>query len=171
MVALVSMAAFAIDAATFFVVKRELQSTADAAALAGVPYLGGFWGETQPIPYPDCVSIVNPFQQAACTYVNTYINANAENATTLCQGPVTNTIIYPTRSLDPSGTPLSPALQVTVHCDARFFLGGIANLHLQPINATGSAVLGSWDSSVPPQIVNFIGSRPAARLVAPVPTP
>jgi len=174
MIALVALMAFALDAATFFVIKRELQNSADAGALAGVHFLGLY--QLQDLPdAPDACDarfrVTQPESLVACTFVH----ANWGTASKLCEDPagLTDEYVQPVSPIylpPPYETIRAPALQVTLHCDARFFLGGIINLQRQPINATALAILASWDpASSEPRIVPYAGGLRSATRLIPVP--
>src|SRR5437660_436622 len=102
MVAMVALLAFVIDAGSFFIVRRELQNAADAAALAGA------WG-----------MLVDHNQ--ASSNATTYITLNAPGAEKLCRhsvqfDPATD-VAFNSTSLS-GGT--SERITVTVHCEADY---------------------------------------------------
>jgi uncharacterized membrane protein len=152
-IALVALLAFVVDAASFFIIRSELQNAADAAALAGVALC----------PCP-------PNDAGARAIAEQYVRLNAPNAEKLCRhtvafNPVTD-VDFPSASLNGGS---SPAMRVTVRCQADYTFGRIINLVSRTISANATAVLGRWDTSVTPhQIVDYLTGTlyPAVRLVA-----
>jgi hypothetical protein len=155
MVAMVSLLAFVIDAGSFFIVRRELQNAADAAALAGA------YGMI--VDHP-----------TASSAASTYLYLNAPNAEKLCRHAVQ---FDPVADVHFGSTALaggtSETITVTAHCEADYTFGRILNLGHRPISAQATAALGSWDTTVTPhEIHDYIASfvtppvpPPAVRLI------
>ncbi|HEY3062397.1 MAG TPA: pilus assembly protein TadG-related protein [Chloroflexota bacterium] len=152
MVGMVGMLAFVIDAGSFFVVRRELQNAADAAALAAVAMC----------PCP----LASPSQAQARFIAQQYVAANAFDVEQLCRHavlfvPATDVTFPSPRDLTGVGF-ASPVVTVTVRCEADYTFGRILNLppH-RTISAHATAALGAWDVSVTPhQVVNYVNGSP-----------
>ncbi len=150
MVGIVAMLAFVIDAGSFFIVRRELQNAADAAALAAVAMC----------PCPTSA----PANRAQARFIaQQYVSANAFDIEQLCRHAVlfvpASDVAFGTRHLTPSGT--TDAVTVTVRCEADYTFGRILNLQHRTIAAHATAAIGVWDVSVTPhQVVDYLGSIP-----------
>jgi hypothetical protein len=157
MVSIVAIVAFVIDASTFFVIRRELQNAADAAALAGALYIS----PNTPVPAPGTCNTSDPSPafpsppypavlrngpmhpepvKAACYYAD----INSAQATRLCNTPAGFKNAY-TRG-DSHGGPY-PVLVVEVSCKAQYSFGRIMNLAPREISAYAIAALGTWDTT------------------------
>jgi Putative Flp pilus-assembly TadE/G-like len=154
MVAIVGAVAFVIDYGFFQEGRRELQSAADSAALAGVVFL------------PAC-----PSAGAGCATPN-----NAQDAATLyiaANGPVARQLCgHPSVSVAPSATTnpgtytnsvtqpgLYYTLTVSLSCNPGFSFGRIfASLTNEQIGASATAIVGSLGSvscSAPVDVVGY----------------
>jgi uncharacterized membrane protein len=136
MVAVVGGLAMVIDAGMFFVIQRQLQSAADAGALAGA------WYQPICLTPPGC-RLSPPTAQSVAQSV---ARANAETIKGLCGGNI---------SVPPpaSGTPLNlprnvNAIVVTVECDAPYTFGRILGLTTpKHISASAAAAIGDRDAN------------------------
>lgn len=153
MVAMVSFLAFVVDAGMFFMIHRELQNTADAAALAGATFLE--LPSKNPPPTGEPLKTPAPTSQCSGTFGGLTGNAlsaarvackygfrNAVTAGKLCLGPVQ--MDNPT-----FGTwhDVSPTLVVTFHCEAGYSFGRIiSGLTDRTISASAEAALGLRES-------------------------
>jgi hypothetical protein len=169
-ISIVAMMAFAIDAATFFVIRRELQNAADAAALAGAMYISSDTSVTPPPQpagsQPNCSYILDddpavpdfmspPYPsglrngpsypdavRAACYWAN--YNLYNGQASRLCNSKAHFKNAY-TRA-DQHGQPY-PELVVEVTCDAQYSFGRILNLRDREVSAYAIGALGVWVDS------------------------
>jgi hypothetical protein len=156
-IAMVSMLAFVVDAASFFIIRRELQNAADAAALAGVALC----------PCP-------PNDAAARAMADQYVRLNAPNAEKLCRhrvafdpSPSGSDVAFNSRILTPTGS-ASPTMSITVRCQADYTFGRITNLLSRTISAHATAALGRWDTTMTPHQVSdyLLGDpNPTTRLL------
>jgi uncharacterized membrane protein len=157
MVGMVAMLAFVIDAGSFFIVRRELQNAADAAALAAVAMC----------PCPPA-AVANRAQ--ARLVAQRYVSANAFDAEQLCRHRVLfvpdTDVSFGSSHLTSVGT--SDSVIVTIRCEADYTFGRILNLQHRTIAAHATAALGVWDVSVMPhQVIDYITGdpNPTTRLI------
>jgi len=150
---MVGFLAYVIDAGMFFMIRRELQNTADTAALAGAAWLrplstNGEPASTLQMPSPLPSQCNNTFgqptpdtiraAQAACAYGE----QNAATARKLC--------LTPDVQMDPpivgqwaGHSAVSPTMVVNFHCVAGYSFGRIIpGLTSRPISAHAEAALG-----------------------------
>jgi hypothetical protein len=176
-----------VDAGVYFVVQRQLQNAADAAALAAVWYdpacpsghkdsFGNFdWKTagcqpTQPDPTPvNCQASPPPpnppylYDPKPCTAATEEVLANQSVALSLCAGPNLPTGTIPVVITVSPGTPLYiPQVStyvVTLSCDAPHWFGrALPNVNLtMHISVSASAALG-W---LGPNGQLLGGSRPS----------
>jgi hypothetical protein len=132
MVAIVGGLAIVVDAGIFLVVQRQLQTAADAGALAGA------WHDPIcPGTSPGCLGPPN----SASTFAVNVAQANGDTVKQLCGGVVT---------VDPpaTGTTLiRPAnvntIVVTVKCQAGYSFGRILGLDRKLVTASAAAAIGN----------------------------
>jgi hypothetical protein len=160
MVAMLGAVSMVIDAGVFFVIQRQLQTAADAAALAAVwydpacPYFTpwGSYGCQPPNsspPEPECAVAPNQ-NDAPCNAAADSVKANWSVALALCAGPksATGTVqIAAGPGIPPSGSLNVPAVQpyvVTVTCNAPHWFAQVLPgvLPTMTISASASAALG-----------------------------
>ena len=145
MVALVGGMAMVIDTGIFFVIQRQLQSAADAGALAGAWY--------DPIcPQSGTIVGCRPSPPTAQTVARAVAQANADAVRQLCGGAVTVPVPR-------AGTPLNlpqnvNAIVVTVECDAPYTFGRILGL-VAPKHITASAAAAIGDRDTNGDITDF----------------
>jgi hypothetical protein len=135
MVALVGGLAMVVDTGMFFVIQRQMQSAADAGALAGA------WHK------PICASDTACFgpDGSAQVVAREVALANAAALSELCIGGVN--VPVPT-----AGTPLNRpvnvnAIVVTAECDAAYSFGRILGLSSKHISASAAAAIGDRDGN------------------------
>jgi Putative Flp pilus-assembly TadE/G-like len=152
-ISIVAIMAFAIDAATFFVIRRELQNAADAAALAGAMYLSP--DAPTPAPIGNCINPDHPVAPAprndtAVRVACHYARLNLEQASRLCNTPsdIESNEGLPYTRIDPGGRPYYVVV-VQVSCEAQFSFGRIINLHDRQVSAYAIAALGTWAYAPP----------------------
>jgi hypothetical protein len=163
MMALVGALSMVVDAGLFFVAERNMQSAADAAALAAV-WSGTASGGSGPCASVDPVTI-DPQRYGGCdlnadavTTAQAFLDANLNIANGLCSGPHNQlnlqTNVYPGFRLN---IPNVSVLVVTVQCDARhWFTGVFPDLPLtKHISVSAAATIG-WPSPNPPY--DIVGS-------------
>lgn len=174
MVAMVGFLAFVIDAGMFFMIRRELQNTADAAALAGAAFLEKQTNNPLPpngdvlnVPplTPQCtgglgLTSPSPEQLKAAQIACTYGFQNAVTAGKLCLGPVQ--MDTPTFGKWPPKN-ISPTIVVNFHCEAGYSFGRIiSGLTNRQISASAEAALGLRESltclacTSPSNVTDFI---------------
>jgi hypothetical protein len=150
MVAMVALLAYVIDAGMFFMIRRELQNTADTAALAGAAYLYPP-GPALPVIPPGCVELAtvmwgltNPQQINSAEVACAYARRNAPAARSLC-------VNYVQMDRPSFGTwPGHPSLAMTVavHCEAMYSFGRILTLQSKTIGAHATGAIGLHDRGV-----------------------
>jgi Flp pilus assembly protein TadG len=160
-----------VDAGVYFVIQRQLQNAADAAALAAVWYdpacpsgnpawLNAGCQSSAPGPAPvNCQSSPQPpnppypYDPRPCTAATQEVLANQNVALSLCAGPNLPTGQIPVNVVATPGTPLNvPQVStyiVTVSCDAPHWFGRIfpsvaLTMH---ISSSASAALGWLDTN------------------------
>jgi hypothetical protein len=154
MVAMLGFLALVIDAGVFFMIRRELQNTADTAALAGAAWLEpAVNGEPvstlpPPAPPPQCAGTYGLTDQNrinAAQMACTYGKQNAGTAGKLClpESPVQmDTPTFDQWQPTPSSSP-SPTIIVNFHCVAGYWFGRfIPGLTSRTISAHAEAGLG-----------------------------
>ena len=141
MVALVGSLAMVVDTGIFFVIQRQLQSAADAGALAGAWY------------DPVCPAAASGCATGSAAEVAISVaRANAEIIQPLCGGPIT--VDPPTLGSVKLNLPQNvPTIVVTVHCNASYSFGRILGLTNRPISASAAAAIS--DRDVNGDITNF----------------
>lgn len=135
MTAMLGAVAMVIDTGIFLVVQRQLQSAADAGALAGA------WHDPVcPLGADLCLSTGSAFTEASAVAL-----ANAETIKQLCGGAID----APTVSV---GTPINHLIRpnvnwivVTVQCSAGYSFGRILGLDRRVISASSAAAIGDRD--------------------------
>lgn len=156
MIALLGAVSLVIDAGMYFVLKRQMQNAADAAALAAVWYdqacNGDNWSdygcqEDLDHAAPDCPAAPNPNTKPCTAAVDT-VHANYAALLNLCNGPnlqyrsePVTISAYP--GTPPAGSSVTPYV-VSLSCNAPHWFGHIlpgVDLTM-PINASASAALG-----------------------------
>jgi Flp pilus assembly protein TadG len=159
MIAVVGAVAFVIDLGFFFEGRRELQNTADSAALAGVVYL------------PNCsvASASCPALSNAQDAANAYVTANGPIVRQLCGHPTVSVApstsatpgIYDTSTTQPG---LYYTFTVSLSCNPGFSFGRILFGSLQePIAASATAIIGSLgeiNCSAPLDVVAYSWGNP-----------
>jgi len=155
MVAMVGMLSMVVDAGVYFVIQRQLQNAADAAALAAVWY--GLPCKTvdptysygcqnpPPSPPPTCT---DPAEYLPCTAATDQVRANWGVALSLCQGPTNLPSAIPvdihTKVYGPLVIPYVSAYAVSVSCEAPHWFGRILP-NISPtmhISASAAAAIG-----------------------------
>jgi Flp pilus assembly protein TadG len=188
MVGMIALLAYVVDAGMFFMIRRELQNTADAAALAGAAFLEPL-STNEPlsvrtVPSPlsaQCTAVVGlitdsdpPTQAlkrdagAAACYYGTQ---NAAGARKLCE----QAVIMDTPGFTTWPGHSSPAIVVNFHCVAGYSFGRIVGLSNRTISAGSTAAIGlrtvTLAGVVLPAVDDFVinfdytGFRRATRLV------
>ncbi|HEX8969555.1 MAG TPA: Tad domain-containing protein [Chloroflexota bacterium] len=179
-IALVGALAFVVDAGFFLEARRELQSTADQAVMAGVAFLPQCNTASDGA---SCASGGSPYQPGnAQDMVWEFIHHNGPLARELCGDPNPSNpyaaAIFPnlpntgtTPGWDLKASIYTPdaskpdvfyyRLDVTVRCSPGFSFGrillGDAN---EPLSASASAVVGSLDSSACSAPIDVIANAP-----------
>jgi hypothetical protein len=141
MVAVVGGLAIAIDGGIFFVVQLQLQTAADAGALAGA-WVDPVCAVNLPGGYNGCQA-APPAADVVATQV---AQANADTIKQLCGGAVS--VLPPTigTQLTGAGVPVAVnTIVVTVQCSAGYSFGRILGLDRQPISASARAAIGDRD--------------------------
>jgi len=158
MVAVVGAVAIVIDAGIFFVVQRQLQTAADAGALAGAwhdpicPNAVGYAPPCQPSAAGPPVDPLDPTAPVPCPGVPGFVacdvaQANANTVAQLCGGSVPPPIIARgTKLIRPANV---NTIVVTVQCDAGYSFGRILNLTTKRISASAAAALGNRQATPP----------------------
>jgi len=161
MIAMVAMLAFVTDAGRFFIVRREVQNIADAAALAAAQQFSSTPPPTRVTS--TCAGEPTSHQRVVCSYVE----LNSALASSLCFNKIEfDKPIVPNAQVNLSGGGIgSPNLTVNVHCRADYIFGQMIGLKRQDIAAHATAVLGQWD--INGQIIDYAGvqTRLTARLL------
>jgi hypothetical protein len=162
LVAMVGMLAFTIDAGLFFMIRRELQNTADAAALAGM----GAWVDCQFFSVPGSPSfgvpaVAPPCDAVGANAVDEYIARNSSVTRRLCtsapsrdNAPTFNTFV----DFPPTGGQ-SPSTTVSVSCQTTYSFGrilGLSDARIRAI-ARAAAVTLIDDGVNPVQTVDYTG--------------
>ncbi len=163
MTAMLGALSMVIDAGVYFVLQRQMQTAADAAALAAVWYdpacPSSQWGgagcqANNPDPEaPECAVPPNvSFNWKPCTAAVEIVKANWGVAQSLCAGPNLPTGVNPVRitaypGLPPSGSLVTPSVVpyvVSVSCDApHWFARVLPGVSLtMSIQASAAAALG-----------------------------
>jgi len=160
MTSMIGALSMVIDAGVYFVIQRQLQNAADAAALAAVWYdpscdstdPGWQAAGCQPTPAQiasGCPPPADPPDKGPCTAAVNEVLANQSVALSLCAGPnlpagqiPVNIDVYPSTQVV-STPPIRPYI-VTVSCDAPHWFGRIfSSISLtMHINASSAAALG-----------------------------
>ena len=155
MTAMLGALSMVVDAGVYFVIQRQLQNAADAAALAAVWYdpacpSGNPSSQSAgcqhdppagPVP-PTCGSDIGP-----CTAANQVASANQTVALSLCAGPTAQGKQLPPPEVHP-GAPLNvPQVStyvVTMSCDAPHWFGQVLPGVIKPmhIQVSAAAALG-----------------------------
>jgi uncharacterized membrane protein len=146
MVAVVGAVAMVIDAGMFFVIQRQLQSAADAGALAGAWY-----DPVCPASAEACHPTTTP---SAADVGHAIALANAQTVNGLCGGSV-NVPPPNVGSIQlnlPQGVNV---IVVTAECDAPYTFGRILGL-LTPRHITASAAAGIGDRAANGDLTNFV---------------
>jgi uncharacterized membrane protein len=151
-ISIVAMMAFAIDAATFFVIRRELQNAADAGALAGAMYFSPDAPLIPPLTGA-CAAKTDPtidstHNDAVVRVACHYTDLNTGNASRLCNTPITLLNAYTAGRV--VNTYPNRAVVVEVGCQAQYSFGRILNLASRPVSAYAIAVIATWDFGVAP---------------------
>ncbi len=139
-VSLVGALAMVMDLGMFFVVQRQLQSAADAGALAGAWYDGI-------CPADPRVLYCSPSnsRDAATGVAQSVAQANANTIAHLCGGSIAPpTIATGTQLVRPRNV---NTIVVTVECDAGYSFGRILNLTTKHITASSAAAIGDRDAN------------------------
>jgi hypothetical protein len=177
MVAMLGAVSMVIDAGVYFVLQRQLQNAADAAALAAVWYkpacpptapwvAAGCQTTISGSPAPQCNPFLDPFP---CTAAVETAQANWGQASLLCQGPNLPAGTIPVNISTGAGQVLNlPNVQpyvVTLSCDAPHWFARVlpgVNLTMK-ISVSSAAALGWLGSNG-----QLVGDPPPpnARLVA-----
>jgi uncharacterized membrane protein len=156
MVAIVGGMAIALDAGMFFVIQRQLQSAADAGALAGAWY-----DPICTLPYPTCQGPAG----SASTVAANMAQANGNSIAQLCGGYIAPPTIATGVSLfRPSHV---NTIVVTVQCSAGYSFGRILGLDRKLITASAAAAIGDRDC-VTSDMTDFTNAPPCgyiARLI------
>jgi hypothetical protein len=156
MVVMLGAVSMVIDAGVYFVLQRQLQNAADAAALAAVWYAPACYGTppwqvagcqvTNPDPRPPQCSPINA--PAPCTAAVETAQANWGKASLLCQGPNLPTGTIPVNvATGPSqalNLPNVGTYVVTLSCDAPHWFARVlpgVNLTMN-ISVSSAAALG-----------------------------
>lgn len=141
MMGLVGGVALVVDTGIFFVVQRQLQSAADAGALAGAWY------------DPVCPATAAGCRRGSAEVVAVSVaQANADTVSALCGGKVNvdKPALGSVRLRLPSGV---PTIVVTVWCDAGYSFGRILGLTSKHISASAAAAIS--DRAANGDITNF----------------
>jgi uncharacterized membrane protein len=134
LVGMVALLSFVFDAGTFFMLRRELQNVADAAALAGAAGYQTSQAEAsnQVEKFARCDGGRCDMEAARNTFV---ARQWCRNAAITVDPPV-----FDQTSLS-GGASQSPTVQVNVTCRAYYWFGGIIRLQTTSIRANAEAVL------------------------------
>jgi hypothetical protein len=157
--AMIGTLSMVVDAGVYFVIQRQLQNAADAAALAAVWYVPACFNQsawqnagcqaTAPTPTaPGCPPPLFPSDTGPCTQAWNQLLANQSVALSLCAGPNLPAGTIPiTMESHPGPVLVVPAVStyvVTFYCDAphwfaRIFPSVALTMH---ISVSASAALG-----------------------------
>lgn len=172
MVAMVGALAMVVDAGMFFIIDNQLQSAADAGALAGVwvgPPCKPFIEPGPPVVTHGCTDGLQPDTDAIA---RKYVEANLGLAEGLCAGPDGQTALV-SEQYGPGQILVTPKLSVysvTVDCQARHWFARIfpglpLSVH---ISKSAAATIGYPDRSGPHDVTNVRdpGDPPNQQLVA-----
>jgi uncharacterized membrane protein len=141
MVAVVGGLAMVVDAGMFFVIQRQLQTAADAGALAAVWYDPVCPGVYTGAPPNGCLTSRTPVAVA-----QEVAKANADTIKQLCGGTVVPaTVTTGTTLIRPSNV---STVVVTVECEAGYSFGRILNLNRKHLTASAAAALGNRTGTV-----------------------
>jgi uncharacterized membrane protein len=171
MVAIVGGLAMVVDTGMFLVVQRQLQSAADAAALAGA------WHDPIcPKQYALCDGVPlaappgPPGQSMTCDGSAQYTACDVAAANTatiggLCYGAIKTSVAAGTTLIRPRAV---NTIVVTVECDATYSFGRILGLGSKHISSSAAAVIGNRDATPPgcagTEITNFEQMAPCGRV-------
>jgi Putative Flp pilus-assembly TadE/G-like len=177
MVALVGGLAMVIDGGMFFVIQRQLQSAADAGALAGAwhypicpvqsptepPWPQSGCQASPPGPTPNGITVESPptcdvpgtgspKNCAWCPPVTSYAACDVAMANAQALQPLCGSSL---QAFVSSGTQLNRPLNVntigvTVQCDAQYSFGRILGFSRRHISASAAAAMGDRDASNSP---------------------
>jgi len=164
MVALIGALSMVIDTGVYFVIQRQLQTAADAAALAAVWYvpacfnqpdwLGAGCQQSPPNPLAaGCPPAANPSDEGPCSQATYQLLANQSVALSLCAGPNLPAGTIPVQiDAHPGPVLVGPAVStyvVSLSCDAPRWFGRILPNVLPTIHigVSASAALGWLDAN------------------------
>jgi hypothetical protein len=172
-----------IDAGVYFVIKRQLQNAADAAALAAVWYDPSCdstdvdWRNAgcQPVPGalpPGCPPASDLLDKGPCAAARNQVQANLNVALSLCAGPnrtqgVVNVDVYPASTVV-SSPPIRPYV-VRLTCDAPHWFAQILPgvLPTMSIQTNSAAALGWLQANGEVVGGGRVGSPPLAARLTP----
>jgi hypothetical protein len=165
MISMLGALSMVIDAGVYFVIQRQLQNAADAAALAAVWYdpacngtpltdPTGDWRNAgcQPAPAPangcpPVAPVADPLDVGPCLAAKSQVQANLNVALSLCAGPnrtqgSVNVYVHPANNVV-STPPIRPYV-VTLSCDAPHWFAQVLPgvLPSMTIQTTSAAALG-----------------------------
>jgi hypothetical protein len=158
MISVLGALSMVIDAGVYFVINRQLQNAADAAALAAVwydPACDSFdpdWEAAgcQPppaVPAPKCPPASDPLDKGPCSAARNQVQANLNIALSLCGGPnssqgTVDVNVTPASNIV-STPPIRPYI-VTLSCDAPHWFAHILPgvLPSMTIRTSSAAALG-----------------------------
>jgi len=174
MIAMVGALSMVVDASLFFIIQRNMQTAADAGALAGV-WNGSYCSVidsvgVDPFDYGGCDATGDPVAVAT-----QYATANLGIAVGLCGGPENQPHMPPPdvhTGIALVSPPLS-VLTVSIQCEARHWFTGIfPDLPLTKHIAVSAAATIGWPATNPPHDVTNVAPSPlqpadhlAARLI------